>query len=165
MSLGCASRCELLDFKLTSDPDVESLPGRLNAALPEGIAVTECYEPIRKISELKYLEISGRLEYDRLTAAEAETGLRAFYAQSRLVILKRSKRGEREADIMPLIKSVGFEAGERSVTVKAVISAQEPTLNPELLCEALRQKSPELAPDFAAFFRLETYDGEMKVFR
>ena len=47
----------------------------------------------------------------------------------------------------------------------AVISAQEPTLNPELLAEALRQLKPEIAPDFAKFVRLETYDADGKLFR
>ena len=33
------------------------------------------------------------------------------------------------------------------------------------LTEALRQLRPELAPDFAKFTRLETFDADMKVFR
>ena len=39
------------------------------------------------------------------------------------------------------------------------------TLNPELLAGALRQLCPELAPDFAEFTRLETYDSDMQVYR
>ena len=46
-----------------------------------------------------------------------------------------------------------------------MISAQEPTINPELLAEALRQLKPELAPDFAKFTRIETYDAGMQVYR
>ena len=34
-----------------------------------------------------------------------------------------------------------------------------------LLAEALRQKAPELAPDFARFTRLETYDANMEIYR
>ena len=51
------------------------------------------------------------------------------------------------------------------MTVRAVISAQEPTLNPDLLVAALRQKAPEIAPDFAQFTRLETYCNNMEIFR
>lgn len=47
----------------------------------------------------------------------------------------------------------------------AVISAQEPTLNPELIADSLRQLTPETAPDFAKFRRLEIYDENMEVFR
>ena len=70
-----------------------------------------------------------------------------------------------ESDIRPAIRSIEFAPAEKSVELKAVISAQEPTLNPELLAEALRQLKPELAPDFAKFTRIETYDSEMKVYR
>ena len=35
----------------------------------------------------------------------------------------------------------------------------------DLYCAALRQLRPELAPDFAEFTRLETYDAGMRVFR
>ena len=46
-----------------------------------------------------------------------------------------------------------------------MISAQEPTLNPDLLSRALQQLQPDLAPDFARFTRVETYDSQMQIFR
>ena len=49
--------------------------------------------------------------------------------------------------------------------VDCVISAQEPTVNPELLVKALEQLSPELKPDFAKFRRVELYDADMNLFR
>ena len=70
-----------------------------------------------------------------------------------------------ETDIRPAIRSIDFSAVGEGVRVEALISAQEPTLNPELLSDALRQLEPEIAPDFAKFTRIETYDSEMKVFR
>ena len=51
------------------------------------------------------------------------------------------------------------------VIVEATISAQEPTLNPELLAESLRQLAPDIAPDFAKFTRVETYDADMNIYR
>ena len=69
----------------------------------------------------------------------------------------------------PGIKAIGVEArkedGQDGVWVEAVLSAQEPTVNPELLAEALRQLRPELAPDFAGFTRIETYDADMRIYR
>ena len=88
-----------------------------------------------------------------------------FYGQDGLIISKKTKRGMGEADIRPAIKRIELRAGPGAVLLEAVISAREPTLNPELLAEALRQKAPELAPDFAKFTRLETYDREMNVYR
>ena len=51
------------------------------------------------------------------------------------------------------------------IRLDARISAQEPTLNPELLVGALRQLEPGFAPDFAAFTRLETFDRDHRIYR
>ena len=91
--------------------------------------------------------------------------LTGFFAAEEIVISKKTKRGMGETDIRPAISRIAFAACEGGVKVSAVISAQEPTLNPELLADALRQKKPELAPDFARFTRRETLDKNGEVFR
>lgn len=165
LSVGAASRCELMDFKLREDADLAQLPGRLTAVMPEGIEILEAYEPERKTAALKWLQVEGVFEYDARDPAAMAEALRAFYEQESIVITKKTKRGMGETDIRPGIRSIAFQAGAESVSVAAVVSAQEPTINPELLAEALRQKAPELAPDFAKFTRIETYDADMRVFR
>jgi len=165
LSVGAASRCELMDFKLREDADLAQLPGRLTAVMPEGIEILEAYEPERKTAALKWLQVEGVFEYDARDPAAMAEALRAFYEQDSIVITKKTKRGMGETDIRPGIRSIAFQAGADSVSVAAVVSAQEPTINPELLAEALRQKAPELAPDFAKFTRLETYDADMRIFR
>ena len=163
LSVGTASLCELMDFRLREEADLATLPARLTAALPEGIRALESYPAERKSVQLKWLDVSGVFEYDR-GAPEPET-LTEFFRQPELVIEKKTKRGLGQSDIRPAIERIAFEADGADIRVCARISAQEPTLNPELLCAALRQLRPELAPDFAEFTRLETYDAEMRVFR
>ena len=82
-----------------------------------------------------------------------------------IVILRRTKRGEGESDIRPAIREFSAEAQGSEVLLDAVVSAQEPTLNPELLVSALRQLAPELVPDAAYFRRTAVYDAEMQEFR
>ena len=163
LSVCVSSICELMDFSLNADIQLESLPAALNAVLPEGIEVLDVYEAGNKVKNLKWLEISGRFEYDNGFPELSE--LEAFYAQPEIIIKKRTKRGEGESDIRPGIRRISFEKADDAVLVKAVISAQEPTINPELLVSALRQKSPGLVPDFAEFERLEVYDADMNIFR
>lgn len=165
LSVGAASQCELMDFKLKEDPILSELPAKLTAVLPEGIRVLEAYEPERKIAQLKWLSVEGVMEYDERDAKEMAEALTDFYAADSVVITKKTKRGMGETDIRPGIREIAFEAGEKQVLVRAVISAQEPTINPELLAEALRQRKPEIAPDFAKFTRVETFDADGKVFR
>jgi hypothetical protein len=68
------------------------------------------------------------------------------------------------SDIAPGIRSLGFRTGKGCVHVSAVLSAQEPTINPELLTAALRQLAPELVPDFSEFRREAVFDAEMRAF-
>ena len=165
LSVGAESVCEIMDFRLRQEADPKEIPARLTAVMPEGIEVSECYEQTRKVAELKYLEIEGVFEYDDRDTAQMAKKLREFYAADEIVITKKTKRGMGESDIKSAIRSIEFLPEEGQVRIKAVISAQEPTLNPELLADALRQKAPEIAPDFAKFRRIETFDAQMKVYR
>ena len=165
LSVGAESVCEIMDFRLRQEADPKEIPARLTAVMPEGIFVTECYEQTRKVAELKYLEIEGVFEYDERDAVEMAARLREFFAADEIVITKKTKRGMGESDIKSAIRSIEFLPMDGQVRIKAVISAQEPTLNPELLADALRQKAPEIAPDFAKFRRIETFDAQMKVYR
>ncbi len=165
LSVGAASLCELMDFRLSEDAELHEMPARLTDALPEGLRVLEVYNQTRKSAELKWLRIRGEFEYDERDPAEMEAGLRAFFARDRISIQKKTKRGMGEADIRPAIREMNFDPEEGKVDIISTISAQEPTLNPELLVSALRQLQPELTPDFARFTRLETYDADMKLYR
>ena len=165
LSVGTASECELMDFRLKEDVDLAELPTRLTAALPEGIEILEAYEFTRKAAELKWLRVRGVFEYDERDAAAMCDALRKFYARESIVITKKTKRGMGETDIRPAIREIAFSVEGKDVALEAVISAQEPTLNPDLLADALRQLQPEIAPDFAKFTRLETYGKEMELFR
>ena len=163
LSVGTGSRCELMDFRLREDAVPEELPARLTAVLPEGIRVLEAYPSERKSAQLKWLEIEGSMEYDH--GAPDPKRLDAFFTQDEIVIEKKTKRGIGQSDIRPAIRSIRFDRDGENIRLHAVISAQEPTLNPDLLPSALRQLFPELTPDFAEFMRLETYDADMQIYR
>ena len=166
LSVGTGSLCEIMDFRLNTETDLETLPERMNLVMPEGIHVIEAYEQQRKPAELKWLDVSGVFEYDDRAAGDMLPELEAFFARSELVITKKTKRGMGESDIRPAIRNIAFvREGENDIRVTATISAQEPTLNPELIPEALRQLAPGIAPDFAKFVRLETYDADMNIYR
>ena len=163
LSVGTGSVCELMDFRLCEEADLQTLPERLTDALPEGIRILEAYPCERESAELKWLDVLGRLEYDQgLPAPEALT---AFFTQPEIVIEKKTKRGLGMTDIRPAIDRIAFRIDDSFIRLDARISAQEPTLNPELLISALRQRKPELAPDFAAFTRTETYDRDHQIYR
>lgn len=165
LSVGCESVCEIMDFKMHEDMPCEEIRKRLMTQFPEGIEVIDVYEAGRKVKEIKWLRISGVFEYDERDAAAMAEKLNEFYSTESIVITKKTKRGMGESDIRPAIREIGFERNGSDVFMNAVISAQEPTLNPELIADALRQLAPDIAPDFAKFKRLEIFDENMQVFR
>ena len=165
LSVGCASVCELMDFQLTEDADLAALPARLTAAMPEGIEAQEAYPSEIKSKYLKWLRVTGRYEYDTRDVNEMTDALRAFYARDSIVITRKTKRGMGEMDIRPAIRALTVTPEVDHVRVEAVISAQEPTLNPDHLVTALRQLEASIAPDFAAFRREEVYHEDGGVFR
>ena len=167
LSVGVSSTCELMDFQLKEDVDVSEIPARLTAVMPEGITVEDAYLMENKAKYLKWLQVSGRLEYDDRDLVEMADGLAAFYARPEIVITRKTKRGEGQMDIVPAIRelSIAIDNKRSHITLEAVVSAQEPTLNPDHLITALRQLAPEIAPDFAAFARQQVYLENGEVFR
>ena len=163
LSVGTASVCELMDFRLKEERDISTLPEQLTAVMPDGIKALEVYPAVRKSADLKWLEVEGELEYDERKPAVED--LEAFFNQPELIIEKKTKRGLGKADIRPAIQTIAFSGTEDGIRLRARISAQEPTLNPEHLVNALRQLRSELAPDFARFTRMETYDASGYVYR
>ena len=165
LSVGTESVCELMDFRVTRDIDIGALPGELNAVSPEGIRFLECWEQTRKAAEIKWLRCDGVYEYDSLSASDALPALEAFYSRESIPVRRRTKRGEGVLELAGNTRGFALEAVEGGVKVTCTVSAQEPTVNPDLLVKALEQLRPELKPDFASFRRLEFYDGNMRVFR
>lgn len=166
LSVGAASVCELLDFTLLDESvSFSKLIADLNATMPEGIVVRDVYEPQRKASGIKWLRVEGVFEYDDGVTDELLESLRAFYAAEEIPVTRKTKRGEGVLDIAPHVREFHLSPGEDGVAVEAVISVNEPTINPDLLVNALRQLAPELAPAFAKFCRLEIYDENMEIFR
>ena len=133
--------------------------------LPEGIRPVDAYRPERKFKEIKWLKIEGVLHYESAVPESAAEAVKAVLGKEVLVVRRKTKRGEDDFDLAPYVKNVDAELCEEGVLLSAVISAQEPTINPSLLVAAVKNEAPEAAPEFAEFKRIELYDESMRVFR
>ena len=163
LSVGVESVCELLDYELVEGEATAEL---LNEKLPAGIRVLEIVENGRKIKELTHLRAMIAMEYDRGIPENLVERLDAFYSQESLIIKKHSRKGETETNILPMLCEKKIRSmDERFVEMEVLVCAQNPSLNPQLLINALDLYAPELAPDHAVIKRLEIYDSEGKVFR
>ena len=167
LSVGVESVCELLDFDLEGElPPMETIQTRLNAALVPGVAVRQVYMDGRKIRDLALLRCRLGLEYDGGIPAGATDTIATLFARESLMVEKKSKNGIREQDIRPMIRELSVaEAGEKELRVEALITCQNPSLNPMQLSAAIAKYLPGLSPDYVRCFREEIYDTNEMIFR
>jgi radical SAM-linked protein len=168
LSVGFSSQCEILEFGLLEGMEAQEVPAKLNRALPSGIKVLACYEGLRPIKELAYVNYIVTMEYESGVPVGAENAFRALLDQDSLVVTKRSKKaksGFTQVDIIPHIQRLSFETRRDTITMDGILAAQNPGLNPELLVKALGEAYPQFAPDFVTYHRKEVLDGTCRPFR
>lgn len=167
LSVGFSSRCEILEFGLLDGVSKREVPKRLNKALPAGITVHKCYDAERKVKELRYVNYIVTMEYESGLPSGAETAVQNLLGQDSLVVKKKSKKsktGETEVDVIPLIQRSTVEARRDMLALDLILCAQNPGLNPELICAAIREHYPEYTPDFITFHRKAVLDEDLKPF-
>lgn len=155
LSVCTESVCELVDVQIEDDESFDEIPERLNEKSPEGIKFKKAYEPLTKFKDIAYIDAEGRFEYDGRVSENLLDKLSNFFKKDEIVIKKKTKKGIKDTDIKPGIKDIIFEkADDNTVLVKARVTAQNPTTNPDLIATALRELEPDVAPDFSEFMRM-----------
>ena len=166
LPVGQSSQCELLDFEVTQETDGSGIAEKLNAGMPEGLHVLDCYEARRPVRELSALQAEVTFEYDHGVPENADERLKELFNRQELIIQKRTKRKEMaDVDIAPMILRTDWQAGKHALTCTALVQAQNPGLNPQLLEKAVQRYAPDLMPDFTRVRRLELLDAEGNIFR
>ena len=166
LSVGQSSECELLDFEVTQDCNGTGIAEKLNEGMPSGIRVLDCYEAVRPIRELMYLEAELVLEYDSGVPNGAVEQLQKLFSREELIIQKKTKSKKMaDVDIAPMLHHVALEEQKNIVFVRVVVQAQNPGLNPQLLEKAIAAYLPELTPDFARVCRKRILDADGADFR
>lgn len=167
LSVGVESLCELLDFDLDgAEAAPEEICRRLNETLVSGVEVRAVYETGRKLKELSLLRCTVTLEYDAGVTEECAAAVEALFRRESVCVMKKGKNGPTEQDIIPMIRSLeAVRVDENCLELRAVVCAQNPSLNPMLLAAAVERYLPEYKPDFARCRREELLDANEEIFR
>ncbi|MDE6880435.1 MAG: DUF2344 domain-containing protein [Oscillospiraceae bacterium] len=156
----------MLDFETVGDLEAAGLPEALNRFLPEGVRALACYVPARPVRELAYLQSRVELVYDGGVPQGAAEAVQGLLTGGSVVIQKRTKRKDlADVDIRPMLRSLETAEEPGLLRLDAVVSAQNPGLNPALLAAAVEAHLPQIAPDFVRVRRLELLDAGGAVFR
>ena len=168
LSVGVESQCEILDFELVGQENLsfEEIRNRLNATMPAGIRVLKVYDSDVKIKHLTHLDCVITLEYDNGIPEGAEESIMALFARESVTVMKKSKNGPTEQDIIPMIRSVEVNRlNGQELGIHAVICAQNPSLNPAQIVAAIEKECTTFTPDFARIRREEVLTADGTIFR
>lgn len=146
LSVGYTSECEYFDVFLDEKIDADEFRSRVNAVLPEGVAVTKAVDAGEMKTSLTTLMRSAdyfaRLDFDReVTSDELENALTSLLT-GEIIVEKKTKGGMKDVDIRPLLISVNLidcSEGSAILYIKGKLTA-EGGLPLELLFGAISEK-------------------------
>ncbi len=146
LPVGTESECEYLDIRIERDMPEAEVMERLNRELTEELAVKEVYPAEHPFSDMAY----AAYEYHIETAGADEALAARVHAAicSPLTAVKKTKSGEKETDLAPLVRSAVVTFDGKGLCIDAVFAADGANyVNPELFVTALRQKTGILSGD------------------
>ena len=151
LSVGTQSECEFLDIRLDRVMELDKVKELLNAEMTDELYIKEAYIPERKFSDIAYCLYELEI-YTEGANAELADKLGKLYSTAPLNVIKKTKSGEREVDIVPLIKTLSawYKEDTETIKISAVLSAgAEDYLNPELLVSVAKEKLGILQGDIS----------------
>jgi radical SAM family uncharacterized protein/radical SAM-linked protein len=135
LSVGCGGEAEVLDIRLMKAVSNAEIAEKLKAVMPNGVEVTQVYEQKGKLTDVKWAENVIEWRNTNVSPELAEKTEALFH--SPVVMMKKSKSGEKEVDITSYIRSLRAEALDGGLKITAVTAAeQENYLNPEYIVQA-----------------------------
>ncbi len=171
LSVGAQSEYEFLDLRIDRDMPPEEIMARLNRELTEELQITEAYLPKSDFSEIAWS--SYEIEYYTTDAdANLAKASEKLLTTSPLIMVKKTKSGEKEIDIVSMIRSVQARFDEKMKTVKLTVVLKANVgefLNPEMLVTAMKDYLDILAGDpteeWYTILRTAIHKEDMTLFR
>lgn len=141
LSIGAQSTCEYLDLRLDREISCDGVRERLNRELTDELYITDAYIPQSDFSDIAWS--SYMLEIHTFGANESlAERAQELFSKSPLMLVKKTKSGEKEIDIVPMIKTLdaAYDSTADTLKIQCMLSATSTKyLNPEMLVTALKQ--------------------------
>ena len=149
LSVGAQSVYEFLDIRIDREFSCAEIMERLNRELTDELMILDAYLPSSDFSEIAWASYEIVIHSEDLKESHEGAVLDAL-TTSPLLLTKRTKSGEKEIDIVPLIHSVetSFDGSAHTLTLSVVLRATTGDyLNPELLITGLKGRLGILSGD------------------
>ena len=142
LSVGCGSHCEIMDIRVLPEVTDEEILTALKAVEIKGLTVTDVYEAKSKLTEIT--DASYRLRFHSPKASPAYARQVEERFQTPVVMMKKSKSGEKEVDITSLIRSLtaSFEETDGTLVVDCTLACSSAEyLNPSYVADAIARET------------------------
>ena len=170
LGVGVTSDGEYFDIELTEEIDMDAAVTRMNQVMVEGIEIVNMV-PISDDKKRTGMSIVAAADYLSNVKNDAfpenwKEKAAGFMNQEQILIVKKTKKSEKEVDIKPMIYK--FEIREEGVYMQVATGSVE-NLKPEVVMQALGQyQGVDLGEASFVHHRLEVYalaeDGNSKKF-
>ena len=147
LGVGITSNGEYVDIEVHSTGTTAEMLERLNAVMAEGFEIAEykllpdtAANAMSSVAAADYtLTFRPGYEPEEESAEERFKKLTAFFDQPQVMVLKKTKKGEKEMDLKPLIYDLGVIAGNdaaQSQLFMKISTGSASNIKPELLLDA-----------------------------
>ncbi len=151
LSLGFESDYEVIELGLSEQLPFEEVKSRMQAVLPEGIDISECYAPKHKMGQIAYAEyeiVLGCSDPDKLLVQWRE-----FINQEKIIVEKKTKRGFREIDLKEFTECLSERIFDNELVLDLRLPAGSTVnVNPSLLIDEFG-KNEAISFDYPKYCR------------
>lgn len=158
LPVGSEGMEEMVDLRIDRKITPEEMKTQLNAELTDEMRVTSVYIPTTSYSDIAWAtyEMVLYTPGDVLENAEA---IQTLFCRDTtpIVMSKRSKSGDKDVDIRPLIHAITVSAdGKGLIHLRAILRAgHSENLNPEYIIKAIRDRTGLLPEeDHSVWYRI-----------
>ena len=170
LSIGAESMCEFMDVRLTRKLPPREVIESLNKNMTDEMQVLEAYYPTEKFTELKWLSYTMKIKSEMDSSILADK-CNELFAKEQIFVLKKTKSGEQDVDIKPLVHSASAAVEGDLVSLSLVLSADQSCfLNPEYIVAAIRActgilTEEKIATEYYTILRESAHKADMTEFR
>ena len=166
LSVGVYSDGEYMDIVLTEEMKVADLLARLNEAAPPTIRFFEAtpieiVENVKRVPQAMALLDAGRyiIKLKLVNEENVEEKMASLLNENAWETLKKSKKGEKMADIKPLVKELKYWVKDGELVINALIATgSRENLSADLLAKFITSKIENVNTEsFVSVKREEMY--------
>ena len=140
LSVGSESEYEFLDLRIDKDMSPKEIMERLNGELTDELRIIDAYVPKSDFSEIAWATYDIKICTEGANSEMVDT-IKQTLTVSPLMLVKKTKSGEKEIDIVPMIRSVEANLEGDVINLALTLKANVGEfLNPELVITGLKEK-------------------------